>query len=54
MKKKKKNKNSVCCMYVDICVSWMAIETKLSKLYIFYSLDEHFYAQLSELCSSCL
>ena len=26
----------------------MAIETKLSKLYIFCSLDEHLYAQLSK------
>ena len=38
------------CVFVFIStyVPWMAIETKFSKLCIFYSLDEHFYAQLSK------
>ena len=35
-------------MYIGICVPWMAIETKFSKLCIFCNLDEHFYAQLSK------
>ena len=29
-------------------IPWMAIETKFSKLCIFYNLDEHLYAQLSK------
>ena len=32
----------------------MAIETKFSKLWIFCSLDEHLFAQLSDLCGSLL
>ena len=32
----------------------MAIETKFSKLWIFCSLDEHLFAQLSDLCGSYL
>ena len=35
-------------MYIGTCVPWMAIKTKFSKLYIFYTLDEHLYAQLSK------
>ena len=35
-------------VYIGTCVSWMAIETKFSKIYIFYSLDKHLYAQLSK------
>ena len=35
-------------VYIDTCVPWMAIETKFSKLCIFYSLDKHIYAQLSK------
>ena len=35
-------------MYIGTCVSWMAIETKFSKLRIICSLDEHLYAQLSK------
>ena len=35
-------------MYIGTCVPWMAIEIKFSKLYIFCSLDEYFYAQLSK------
>ena len=46
--KSKKYKNNVCFVYIGICVPWMAIETKFSKLYIFCSLDEHLYAQLSK------
>ena len=46
--KLEKYKNSVCFMYIGICVPWMAIETKFSKLCISCSLDEHLYAQLSK------
>ena len=35
-------------MYIGTYVPWMAVETKFSKLSIFCSLDEHFYAQLSK------
>ena len=35
-------------VYIGACVSWMAIETKFSKLYIFCNLDEYLYAQLSK------
>ena len=35
-------------MYIGTCVPWIAIKTKFSKLCIFFSLDEHLYAQLSE------
>ena len=47
-KKSEKYKNSVCFVYIDTCVPWMAIETKFSNFCIFCSLDEHFYAQLSK------
>ena len=40
-------KNSV-YVYIGICLPWMAIETKFSKLCIFCNLDEHLYAQLSK------
>ena len=46
--KSEKYKNSVCYEYIGICVPWMAIETKFSKLCISCSLDEHLYAQLSK------
>ena len=46
-KKIRKNKNSMCYVYIGTCVPWMAIETKLSKLCISCSLDDHLYAQLS-------
>ena len=44
--KEKKNKKQKQCVFVYIgsCVPWMAIETKFSKLCIFYSLDEYLYA----------
>ena len=42
-----KYKNNV-YVYIGICVPWMTIETKFSKLCIFCSLDEYFYAQLSK------
>ena len=45
--KSEKYKNSVCFVYIGTCVSWMAIETKFSKLCISCNLDEHLYAQLS-------
>ena len=35
-------------VYIGICVPWMAIETKFSKLCIYCSLDEHLYVQLSK------
>ena len=47
-KKSEKYKNSVCFVYIGTYVPWMTIETKFSKLCIFYSLDEHLYAQLSK------
>ena len=34
-------------VYIGTCVTWMAIETKFSKLRISCSLDEHLNAQLS-------
>ena len=43
IKIKKNQKNSVFCVH-SICVPWMAIEIKFSKLCIFCSLDEHIYA----------
>ena len=46
-KKSEKYKNNV-FVYVGTCVLWMAIETKFFKLYNFYNLDKHFYAQLSK------
>ena len=45
---KKKYKNSVCFVYIDTCVSWIAIETKFYKFCISCKLDEHLYAQLSK------
>ena len=42
--KSEKYKNNVCFVYIGTCVSWMAIETKFSKLCIICNLDEHFYA----------
>ena len=33
-------------VYIGTCVPWMVIETKFSKLCIYYSLDEHLYEQL--------
>ena len=48
IEKLEKYKNSVCFVYIGTRVPWMAIETKFSKLCIFCSLDEHFYAQLSK------
>ena len=48
IKKNEKYKNSVFFVYIDICVPWMAIETKFSKLCVFCSLDEHLNAQLSK------
>ena len=48
IEKSEKYKNSVCFVYIGICVPWMAIETKFSKFYISCSLDEHLYAQLSK------
>ena len=41
--KSEKYKNIVCFVYIGTCVPWMAIETKFSKLCIFYNLDEHLY-----------
>ena len=38
----------MCFVYIGTCVPWMAIETKFSKLCIFFNLDEHLYAQLSK------
>ena len=35
-------------VYIGACVSWMAIETKFSKLCIFCNLDVHLCAQLSK------
>ena len=43
-----KYKNSMCFVYIRTYISWIAIETKFSKLCIFCSLDEHLYAQLSK------
>ena len=48
IEKSEKYKNGVCYVYIGTCVSWMAIETKFSKLCISCSLDEHLYAQLSK------
>ena len=48
IEKLEKYKNCVCFVYIQTCVPWMAIETKFSKLCIFYSLDKHLYAQLSK------
>ena len=48
IEKSEKYKNSVCFVYIGTCVPWMAIETKSSKFCIFFSLDEHLYAQLSK------
>ena len=45
---KRKYKNYVYFVYIGTCVSWMAIETKFSKLCIFCSLNEHLNAQLSK------
>ena len=47
--KNQKNIKTMCFVYIGTCVPWMAIETKVSKLCIFCSLDEHLYAQLSKL-----
>ena len=35
-------------VYIGTRVPWMAIEAKFSKPFIFCSLDEHLYAQLSK------
>ena len=35
-------------VYIGTYVPWMSIETKFSKLFIFCSLNEHLYAQLSK------
>ena len=48
IEKLEKYKNSVCFVYVGTCVTWMAIETKFSKLCISCSLDEHLQAELSK------
>ena len=40
IEKLEKYKNSVCFLYIDTSVPWMAIEIKFSKLCIFCSLDE--------------
>ena len=40
IEKSEKYKNSVCFLYIDTSVPWMAIEIKFSKLCIFCSLDE--------------
>ena len=48
IEKSEKYKNSVCYVYIDTCIPWMAIETKFSKFCIVCSLDEHLYAQLSK------
>ena len=48
VEKLEKYKNSVCYVYIGICVPWMAIEAKFSKLCVICSLDEHLYAQLSK------
>ena len=48
IEKSEKYKNSVCFVYIGTYVSWMAIETKFSKLCISCNLDEHLYAQLSK------
>ena len=48
IEKLEKYKNSVCFVYIDTYVPWMAIETKFSKLCISSNLDEHLYAQLSK------
>ena len=48
IEKSKIYKNSVCFVYIGTCVLWMAIETKFYKLYIFCSLNEDLYAQLSK------
>ena len=48
IEKSEKYKNSVCFVFIGTCVSWIAIETKFSKLCISCSLDEHLYAQLSK------
>ena len=43
-----KYKNSMCFVYIRTYISWIAIETKFSKLCIFCSLDEHLNAQLNK------
>ena len=48
IEKLEKYKNSECYMYIGTCVPWIANEKKFSKLYIFFSLNEHLYAQLSK------
>ena len=53
-KKKRKIQKQCVFVYIGVCVSWIAIETKFSKLCIFCSLDEHLNAQASEFCGSCL
>ena len=44
----RKIQNSVYFVYFGTYVSWMAIETKFSKLCILCSLDEHLNSQLSK------
>ena len=46
--KNQKNTKSVGFVYIGTYVPWMAMETKFSKLWVFCSLDEHLYAQLSK------
>ena len=36
----------MCFVYIGTYVPWMVIKKKFSKLCIFFSLDEHLYAQL--------
>ena len=47
-KKIRKIQKQCVFVYIGTCVPWMAIETKVFKLCIFCSLDEHLYAQLSK------
>ena len=48
IEKSEKYKNNVCFVYIGTYVPWMTIETKFFKLYIFCSLDDRLYAQLSK------
>ena len=47
IKKIEKIQKQCMFVYISICVPWMANETRFLKLCIFYSLDEHLHAQLS-------
>ena len=53
IEKSEEYKNSVCYVYIGTYVPWMAIETKFSKFCISYSLDEHFYKQVSFVALVC-